>query len=77
MPQAVRLVDAGNTLVELRSNLTEPFIRAVAARHAQREDAEEEELGQALGQQQVRRYHLSTVYREAWLSDCYKKDCLN
>eukprot|EP00913_Durusdinium_trenchii_P033099 g30989.t1 len=50
---------------------TEPFIRAVAARHAQREDAEEEELGQALGQQQVRRYHLSTVYREAPSSEVY------
>ena len=60
MPQGVKLVDSGNTLVELRSNLTEPFARANAARVAVREDLD---LLQAL--ELDRHYHLGTVYREA------------
>jgi len=71
-PPAVRLVDAGNTLVELRANLTEPFVRAVAARYAQKEGpVEDAELTFRVSQQQVRRYHVSTVYREASSSEVY------
>eukprot|EP00927_Polykrikos_kofoidii_P000047 TRINITY_DN10021_c0_g2_i1.p1 TRINITY_DN10021_c0_g2~~TRINITY_DN10021_c0_g2_i1.p1 ORF type:complete len:1886 (-),score=379.42 TRINITY_DN10021_c0_g2_i1:126-5783(-) len=69
-----QLVDAGNTLLELRTNLTEPFARAAAAAAAHA--AEEEEAGHgaslaagAIGPRTRRRYHMGTVYREAWPPD--------
>lgn len=73
MPAAVRLVDAGNTLVELRANLTEPFIRALAALHGSRraQGSVEDTEPLAAMSQQLRRYHVGTVYREAPSSELY------
>eukprot|EP00930_Biecheleria_cincta_P047815 TRINITY_DN33216_c0_g1_i1.p1 TRINITY_DN33216_c0_g1~~TRINITY_DN33216_c0_g1_i1.p1 ORF type:complete len:1572 (-),score=289.98 TRINITY_DN33216_c0_g1_i1:89-4804(-) len=71
-PCGVHLVDACNTLLELRANLTEPFARATAARHGSvLEDEEDSGLFPAQTKTQRRRYHVGTVYRQAVPSETH------
>jgi len=60
-PRGCQLVDAGNTLLELRTNLTEPFARTSAAQVASNLAADESGPSPWCR----RAYHVGTVYREA------------
>eukprot|EP00927_Polykrikos_kofoidii_P047958 TRINITY_DN42220_c0_g1_i1.p1 TRINITY_DN42220_c0_g1~~TRINITY_DN42220_c0_g1_i1.p1 ORF type:complete len:1135 (+),score=184.84 TRINITY_DN42220_c0_g1_i1:215-3619(+) len=74
-PPGCQFVDAENTLVELRTNLTEPFARAAAAVATHGTEDEENFRGgvtsatSVIGPRTRRRYHMGTVYREAAPSD--------
>uniref|UniRef100_A0A7S4SMS6 non-specific serine/threonine protein kinase n=1 Tax=Alexandrium monilatum TaxID=311494 RepID=A0A7S4SMS6_9DINO len=68
-PVGCQLVDAGNTLLELRANLTEPIARAAAARAAS-EEAMTDETRPPLPHAR-RQYHLGTIYRKAPASDAF------
>jgi len=58
-----RVVDAGNTVLELRTDLTEPFARAAVARIAT-------DAGDGDARRHARReYHMGTVYRESPASE--------
>lgn len=62
--RGAQLLDRGNTRLELRTSLTEPFARAGLARLlAAERAAEEEQPGELCGGVALRQYHVGTVYQ--------------